>query len=99
MSLNLPVALVAVKVSGSVACTPPVGETGAGAETFKVEPSAFALESGGVALEGEVGACDDLPHATASASRPAAVHKRTLRCISWNSGKTRSLTQGARAGW
>ena len=82
---NVPVAFVAVKVSGSLACAPPVGDTTLGADAFSVEPSGAALESG----VGAVGVGVDLLHAIATASMAVAAQRRTFRCMRWNSGKAR----------
>ena len=50
--------------------TPFIGDWGAGAVAFKVEPSALALASPGIAAPGDDGLGVDLPHAAATASMP-----------------------------
>jgi hypothetical protein len=52
-----------------------------GVEALRVDPSAAAPESDGVAVDGDVGLLDDLLQATAVARTAAAVHIRTFRII------------------
>jgi hypothetical protein len=80
MSPYLPVAFEEISWIGS-ASAPPLGDTMAGVVALRVEPSAAASVSAGTAGEGVVGLLGDLLHATAVASKPAAVQIITFRII------------------
>src|SRR5690349_14044023 len=91
MSANLPVDFDATSTTVS-GCEPLTGETGLGALAFSVEPSAAAPPEMSSVDVGEAGLGDDFEHATASANRAAAAHRRNLFwCI-----RQTSIFSGAR---
>jgi hypothetical protein len=57
---------------------PPTGETGVGAVTFRVLPSAAAELEGSCAPLGDTGLVEDLEHATATARTAAAEQSTNL---------------------
>jgi hypothetical protein len=81
MSAYLPVDLDAVRITGSIACVPPVGVTIEGVLAFRVEPSGAAVASPGTELDGDTGVGVDLLQATTVARVAAAVQTRTFRII------------------
>src|SRR6476660_6290316 len=73
--------MVRTTLSPWLILTPLIGETGVGALTFRVDPSAVALLVAGAAVVGDVGDVDCLLQAAASAITQTVVATQCFRFI------------------